>query len=71
MKHDCFLNTIAYTYSLRFKILVTIDFFFVTMIIRLIQRIVQIKFILFAICFNVVCILSLTYHFTCLRQFFE
>jgi hypothetical protein len=35
--------------------------------VRIIQKIVQIQSILFAICFNVVCILSLTYHFTCLQ----
>jgi hypothetical protein len=35
--------------------------FFATLIIRLIQKIVQVQFILFNICFNVVCILSLTY----------
>jgi hypothetical protein len=31
------------------------------------KNIVQVQFILFAICFNVVCILNLTYCFTCLR----
>jgi hypothetical protein len=43
-----------------------IDYFYATLTIHLIQIIMQVKFILFAICLIVVCILSLTYHFTCL-----
>jgi hypothetical protein len=41
--------------------------FSATLIIHFIQKIVRIQFILFAIYFNVVWILSLTYRFTCLR----
>jgi hypothetical protein len=41
--------------------------FSVALTIHLIQKIVQVQFILFVICCNVVCILSLTYRFTCLR----
>jgi hypothetical protein len=37
---------------------------------RLIRKIVRVRFILFVICLDAVCILSLTYHFTCLRWFF-
>jgi hypothetical protein len=37
--------------------------------IRIIQKIVKVQFILFVICFIVVCILSLTYRFTCLGSF--
>jgi hypothetical protein len=54
---------------LRFNIIVAIDFF-LQLTIRLIQKIVQVQFILFAIYFNVVCILNLTYHFTSLRKYF-
>jgi hypothetical protein len=56
------------TFSLCIEMLVAIDFFYTTLTIRLIQKIVQVQFILFVICFIiVVCILSLAYHFTCLR----
>jgi hypothetical protein len=40
--------------------------FFTTLIIRLIQKIMQVQFTLLAICFIGVCILILTYRFTCL-----
>jgi hypothetical protein len=54
-------------YSLRIEIFVVIDFFSTTLFIRLIQKKLQVQVILFAICFIVVCILSLTYRFICLR----
>jgi hypothetical protein len=60
------LEEMSDTPSLSKKILVVIDFFYATLTIRLIQIIMQVQFILFAICLIVVCILSLTYHFTCL-----
>jgi hypothetical protein len=61
------LEEMSDTPSLSKKILVVIDFFYATLTIRLIQIIMQVQFILFAICLIVVYILSLTYHFTCLR----
>jgi hypothetical protein len=49
----------------RFKILVVIDFFPQLLTIRLIQKIVEVQFTLFATCFNIVCILNLTYRHVC------
>jgi succinate-acetate transporter protein len=57
-------GNVVVSYSLHVEIFVVIDFF---VTIRLIQKIVQVQFILFAICFTIVCILILTYPFTCFQ----
>jgi hypothetical protein len=56
-----------FSYSARFKTFVVLDFFIVTVTICLTQKMMQVQFILFAIYFNVACILIFTYRFTYLR----
>jgi hypothetical protein len=58
-------------YSLRIEIFVVIEFFSTTLTIRFIQKVMQVSSILFATCFTIISILSLTYPFTYLQQFFE
>jgi hypothetical protein len=58
-------------YSLRIEIFVVINFFFTTLIICLIQKIMQVSLTLLATYFIIVGILNLTYPFTHLRFFFE
>jgi hypothetical protein len=54
-------------YSLNIKIVVVIDLFFTTLIIRLIQKLLQVPTILFSTWFIIVDILSLSYIWTYLQ----